>query len=65
MAGDCPERHPRRENPSESTPAAGIPDLDALLHARYGAAAPALTEPALRESATLAALLRHHSHYVR
>ena len=46
---------------TESTPAAGIPDLDALLHARYGAAAPALTEPALRESATLAALLRHHT----
>ena len=44
---------------TEST--ASSPDLDALLHARYGAAAPALTEPALRESATLAALLRHHT----
>ena len=41
---------------TESTPAAGIPDLDALLHARYGAAAPRLTEPGLRDSATLAAL---------
>lgn len=44
-----------------NTSAPGTPDIDALLRARYGAAAPALAEPALRESATLAGLLRHHT----
>tara|TARA_Y100000114_G_scaffold156380_1_gene183398 strand:- start:1553 stop:2404 length:852 start_codon:yes stop_codon:yes gene_type:complete len=47
---------------TESTASArGNLDIDALLHARYGDAAPALTESALRDSATLAGLLHHHT----
>lgn len=40
---------------------AAAPDIDALLRSRYGAAAPALTDPLLRGSATLATLLRHRT----